>query len=208
MEVQKLKAALAAAVDRLAGRLTFSAQAHEYRLDGRVIPSVTQVLKEAGLIGQYAAGESWRAEMGTAVHRAAELDDENDLDEAALDPRLLPYLNQWREARKALRLEFLGLELTLADEVYGYGGTLDRVAVLGDTGRPAVIDLKTGTPERWAALQLAGYARFVPFDVDRLVIQLPHEGKFKVHKYEDPRDADIFLAAVTVTAWKRSGSRK
>jgi hypothetical protein len=58
------------------------------------------------------------------------------------------------------------------------------------------------------ALQTAGYELLLPkpvtppFRYTRTVLQLRSSGSYKLTRYEDPADFDIFRAALAVTVWK------
>lgn len=71
----------------------FDEQTHTYRLDGVVIPSVTQVLASM-------SDFSWvnpavlarKADIGRKVHKVCEWWDKDELDEETLHPLLAGYL--------------------------------------------------------------------------------------------------------------------
>ena len=52
--------------------LTLDPDLHEYRINGRVVPSVTQIVTDV-LDPDYSHCEPWHLERGRAVHKAAEL---------------------------------------------------------------------------------------------------------------------------------------
>lgn len=180
--------------------IQFDPSTHTYTLNGVVVPSVTQILRECGIIdtSRYAPGS---AERGTAVHLACQLHDENDLDEASLDPQIVPYLEGWRRFIKECAFEPQSIEQIVVSGTYGYAGTLDRTGLL--YGRPAILDIKSGSPEPWASLQLAGYAEALGEpNRRRLAVHLPGDGTYRLHEYRDPSDRRVFLSAVAVCQWK------
>jgi hypothetical protein len=82
---------------------TFAEFSHSYEVDGIVVPSVTQVLSLTGIDDvsgiplhylQRAAG------IGTAVHQACELLDEDDLDLESLDPLIQGYVLGYQRFRE------------------------------------------------------------------------------------------------------------
>src|SRR3954463_4964548 len=82
---------------------TFAEFDHSYEVDGIVVPSVTQVLSLTGIDDvsgiplhylQRAAG------IGTAVHQACELLDEDDLDLDSLDPLIQGYVLGYQRFRE------------------------------------------------------------------------------------------------------------
>jgi hypothetical protein len=134
--------------------LTFNEQAHEYRLDGAVVPSVTQVLCPGGVPPWAQHG----AERGTAVHDAAHYLLENDLDESSVDPVVKPYLAAFRQWVEDVSPEILASEVAVFSPRYWYAGRLDLVARV--FGRLLVIDIKTGSAvPPWADAQVEAYRR-------------------------------------------------
>ena len=74
-------------------KLDFNAEAHEYRLDGQLVPSVTQVLA----VLEDFEGVPWHLleaarKFGQHVHEACALMVRGELDWASLDPALVPYV--------------------------------------------------------------------------------------------------------------------
>ena len=189
----------------LTPQLAFNAETHVYRVGDRVLPSVTQVISAAGLIDQ-----TWYTEdgatRGTYVAEATALWDRDELNEGELDGNLRGYLSAWLMFRAAWPCEILAIEEAVWHPTYFYAGTLDRVARKTGGGR-FVIDIKTGQEERWHALQTAAYAACLrerdKVHYDRLAVYLRPHGTFTITQHKDPRDWNIFLAALAVANWKR-----
>lgn len=180
--------------------LTFEPESHTYRLEGKVIPSVTQILTSEGFIDG-----SWFTEYsrdrGTKVHRAIELYDDGDLDEERLDPVLRPYLEAWKRFKAHASVSVLRSEIQLASEAYQFAGTVDKTALLG--GMKAVLDIKTGEVQPWTGLQLAAYQLLLAETMPRIAVQLKADGNYMLHEFKDRADRNVFLAALTVHQWKR-----
>lgn len=193
--------------------LTFDDASHTYRLDGQVLPSVTQVLRDNGLGGDFShvspAILEHARQRGTAVHAAAHYLDEGDLDESTVAPEIRPFLDAWQAFKAERRVELLALEQRVACPVYRVAGTIDRVARVPGLRGAILIDLKTNTPHG-AAYQLAGYKLLAQhlkpligsgFFVDRWAVELHPERTvpYTIHEYRNSRDRDVFLAALTLT---------
>jgi hypothetical protein len=184
--------------------LTFDPAEHLYRLDGRVVPGVTKVLRDEGFIDA-----SWFTEYsrdrGTKAHRAIELSDAEDLNEARLDPVLRPYLAAWKRFKAEAGVTIEASEVRLASETYGFAGTIDKVARIGGN-TPAIIDLKTSaTIAPWVAIQLAFYHILLNEPArKRFAVQLNNDGSYRLHEFKDRRDRSVALAALAVHQWKRS----
>ncbi|TBR16981.1 hypothetical protein EPO66_03635 [bacterium] len=153
--------------------LTFDKDSHSYKLNGVVIPSVTQILQKVG-ISDFSMVPADRLEsarkFGSAVHLACELFDKGTLDECALDSNLWPYLDAWVSFKKEYALEFISIEKPITSVIYRVAGTPDRIAK-SDKRR-------------------------------RLAVLLNEEGTYKVTEYKDKNDWQIFIAALSVTNWK------
>lgn len=190
--------------------LVFDEARHAYTLDGAPVPGVTSVLKVcsaadyAGVDPEVMANAAAR---GQAVHRLIELDGQGQLDEAALDPMLRPYLAQWREFLAHSGFVPILQEHQVASRRYRYAGTLDLFGYLDD--HLALIDAKSvaklmrSTGPQTAAYELA-LREWCPailpegVPVRRFALQLPKSGRWQLHPLRDRADQRVFLAARTV----------
>lgn len=186
----------------------FVRESHEYRLNGRVLISVTQTLKRVGYIKHREAGMFY-ANRGTAVHSATEFFDRGTLDLSDLDERLLPYLEQYRDFKEASGMEIDAIEERFAVEAKGYAGTRDRRVRFGD--KKGVLDIKTGSPASWHPIQTAAYAEpLAVYDgslgrtdadmrlVCRWALYLTGDGRAKLIEHTDPTDYLEWNAALVV----------
>lgn len=186
----------------------FDPIAHVYRLDGRVIPSVTQLLKPIGpdLSAIPRDVLERKRALGQAVHLACELDDKGELDEASTDPQVMDYVQSWRAALKALDAEVVLNEFQAYHPVHKFAGTLDRVLRLRSTGENMLTDIKTAAEASpsWG-VQLEGYRLLI--DAQRVTVQrraaiMLSPTKFQVVSYSDPNDEACFRALLSVHQWK------
>jgi len=190
--------------------LTFDHEHHIYRLNGVVMPSVTQVISAAGLSNyDHVPADVLQAacEFGANVHKACEYSDKWSLDLASLDPALAPYLSAWVKFLSDYSAEVVEIEAPLYSPKYKFCGTPDRIAYIG--GRLFVIDIKTATTILpCVAVQTAGYAQLYrehsnAKKISRMAVQLKADG-YKVITYKDDlADWGTFLAALNITNWKR-----
>lgn len=196
-------------------RLAFDATTHTYRLGERVLPSVTQILRDAGVVDFSAPWFTPEVlERGSFVHQAIALDVEGALDEDTLDPALAPYLAGWRLFLAETGYEVERWETPVVDPVLGYAGTLDGILRGRDAGpRRLLIDIKRGfypsagpQTAAYKRLALKFYRELVVFD--RAVVELPGDGRYRFHRLTDPADEGLFLAALRIVNWRRAhGSR-
>lgn len=108
---------------------SFDADTHTYRDDeGGIILSTTKILQLAELTPAiYKTLDPWYAEKGHAVHSATEFFDKGTLDLDSVDPQIMGYLDAYRQFRKDLPLDILGIEVRLWHPRYRYAGTIDRI---------------------------------------------------------------------------------
>lgn len=150
-----------------AASLRFDVPSHTYALpDGRVVPSVTQILKAtgistdfdeiAGISSRLAAKIDERRALGTAVHADAHAFDDDDLDWSTVDPRVKPFVEAWAICRENLRLQPTARERKVLHMGWFFCGTLDGIFLR--EGKRILVDLKIGDPEdAGCRYQTAGY---------------------------------------------------
>lgn len=192
--------------------LDFKEVGHEYRYNGRLIPSVTQILEDNRLrvdLSQVPPAVLERArQRGVAVHLATHFDDEGSLDEGTVDPIVWPYVQAWRAFRKARSVEILEMEQRRVHSTLGYAGTSDRIASV-DLGRRrglALIDLKTGD-QTGVGYQLAAYQELYRNAIGEfpvmarwsVVLHPERRIPYTVHEFDKVRDWRVFRSALDLT---------
>lgn len=174
--------------------LTFDVATHVYSdpETGVIYPSVTQVIKEAGLLGWTVQDDAdWYMDRGSAVHEATALWDRGILDESTLDPQIRPYLDAWIKFRKESGYSPKIIEKPLLHVTYRYAGTIDRDC----------IEIKTGQYAPWHSLQIAAYAHLIDMQHKHWTsVYLHEDGRYmtKTHTPIDIHNAfKIFTAALS-----------
>ena len=161
---------------------TFDESKHEYRINGHAVPSVTGILKEAGLIDS-----TWftpeAALRGTHVHTACALWDKGELDTCALDPVLVPYLEAWQKFRKDSGITPAIIETPYYSLEHGFAGTIDRS--WHDGKYWVIADIKSGPLPDWLPLQLAGYSILINA-FSGMGIELRDNGSYSVKVVKTP----------------------
>lgn len=187
--------------------ITFDPEKHEYRIDGQVVISVTQALKEAGLIDATWFND-YACERGKLVHEACALYDRDDLDESSLDPELVPYVDAWKKFRDDSGFEPEKIEQIVFNSPYNYIGTVDVLGKIND--QRVIIDRKTGSPQPWHALQLAAYAEADCFQEcpRRFSVELNTDERYHLIEHKNRNDIKVFLSALAVVQWKRNNGGK
>jgi len=193
---------------------TFSEHSHTYKVDGEVIPSVTQVLTLAGIsdVSGIPAHILQRAsEIGTAVHLATELLDKDDLDLDSLDPQIVGYVTAYQRFKEESGVTYELIEHRTTAEYCGirYGMCVDRVGAIG--GKMAVFDIKTSSkPQASWKIQTAAYTHGLG-DADtfeRRIVHLCKDGSYKQICYDDPNDHTAWGAALVVAQWRLQNGAK
>jgi len=192
--------------------LTFDAESHVYRLRGVVIPNVTRVLEPLSDFSRvpFEALELAR-QRGTAVHKACELYDMDDLDlERSLDPVLVPYLEAWIRFTADTKCKHLHIEARVWSDAYRYAGTLDRISIIGK--RITLLDIKSGqySPAvelQTAAYQQAAYERGLlnkRQTIVRYAVHLFDDGTYRMHHCKNlfASDLNVFVSALTLYHWR------
>jgi hypothetical protein len=188
--------------------LLFDEATHTYTYNGKVVPSVTQIIKAAGLADwSMVKPEVLEAarNRGVAVHRMIELHVKDTLDYSTLDPALLPYLEGWMAFERDHDVEVIGSEVPVYSKRYGYAGTLDMVLKVDETH--GTWDIKSGVMLPTTGLQLAGYSEaHAPgsdiYQSTRRGLQLTDTGKYKITKFDNQNDLNVFLSCLNIYNWR------
>ena len=176
----------------------FEEVGHKYTVDGRVIPSSTQILREFVKIELYGEpyyvniihgaairGDYFEAaqRFGRAFHKCFYyLVSGQGLDKDSLHPDLLPCLQQLESWMAEYRPEPVICEEPLYSQQYDFCGTLDFYGMLkGLKRRMFLVDLKTGL-FNMAGPQTASYEHLVRENTGykgkilRFVLRIPKDG--------------------------------
>ncbi len=140
-------------------RIEFDPETHSYRVDGRPVPSVTQVIGSGRPAWVDEATWEAAAARGTRIHEAAaELELTGRRPET--DAAYRGYLDGWLWWLRVAGVDPrpVLVEEPVASVVYRYAGTVDRVYALPGQARALVVDIKTGSPAVWHSWQVALYA--------------------------------------------------
>jgi hypothetical protein len=185
--------------------LTFDADTHRYAVGGKPIPSVTTVLRAAGLIdfsGVPLPVLDPARERGTRVHLATELDDRGELDIGSVIPEELGYLDAYRRFKREAGFIATSIEQRVYSHRYWYAGTLDRIGLMRK--KRCLLDIKTGAPQRAVGPQTAAYKAALPMNVmPRFAVYLQPDGSYQLASLNDSDDLAVFLAALRLVTWRK-----
>jgi len=189
--------------------INFNNETHTYSMNGIIYPSVTQILQNSGLINIYGIDKEQlniAQKFGNAVHKMIELYDKEILDIKKLDPRLKPYLNGYKKFKEYYNIDIIETELRLISKKYMYAGTIDKVVKLND--KIIIIDFKTGAIMPYHALQLVAYTQLykenkkIKCSIERMCVKI-EENDYKIKKFKEKGDFNIFLSALNISNWKK-----
>lgn len=190
----------------------FVPETHAYLLDGKQVPSVTQVLNTVGMVCyEHIPKEvlDHKAQIGTAAHAACHYLDEGDLDASTLDAEVEPYVAAWQRFRRETDFMPELIEHRGVAKVDGmqYGYTLDRAGVL--RGRACLIEIKctAGVEMSWGP-QLAAYEMALREQDhktrQRVVVHLRPNRTYQLIPYSSVMDYQVFKWALGIVHWERS----
>lgn len=188
--------------------LTLDPDTHVYRLDGKRLMGVTEILKSSGLApaSEFRNGSIDHAMLlGEYVHQATALYDRGELDMDSLDDAIEPYLLAWVQFTVDYKTDWKLIEYTAYHTGLFYAGTLDRAGlVTSEIGtRSCVVDIKTGEPKKWHAAQVEAYRALDPQWAYRMVVYLKPDGTYEAVWQNSGELPELWRAAVLIAQWKR-----
>lgn len=192
--------------------LHFEEADHVYSVGGRVLPSVTQLLKPIAIDFSRVMPDvlERKRAIGQAVHLACSLDDEGDLEEESLADELRGYLAAWRKFRNGSVRRIIMNEQRMHHGALFYAGTVDRVLEIDALPGEWTIDIKTAAlPHPIYGVQTMGYSMLAGGPSPRMrraTIHLRPDGEFKIHEYKNPNDEVAFRACLSLHHWSQSNS--
>lgn len=190
--------------------LSFDDAKHEYRYGGKVVPSVTQILKPVSPDFSLVPADTLERarKLGNAVDATITLYELNDLDEESLSPLLRSYLDAWLEFKSATKFVVEAVQLRVYNERFAYAGTLD---VMGrfPSGSLAVIDVKrTMAVPRHAGPQTAAYAEALGRKAERFAMHLkPRDDgsiSWRLEPLKSAEDWNVFMSCLVIHRFNSS----
>ena len=194
--------------------IRFDAGTHEYRVDGVVVPSVTQALSPISPWDGKPAG--YHADRGTRVHLGTELYDQRNLMDfqkfLELNPDTQGYIRAYLDFLAEFSPKWEAIEWIGAHPNLRYAGTVDRIGAVN--GGNYVVDIKTGKANPLYGVQLAAYHRLATdtggqfgYLGGRAVLQLSSNGSFRfipLPPEELESDWGVFRSCLVVYNWRRA----
>lgn len=181
--------------------LEFNDAEHRYTWNGKVVPSVTQVL---GPLFDWSrvppAVLERKRQIGQAVHEAIAFDLEGRLDESTIDPQCRGYFNGFRLFCAECDFRPVLVEFRVYSQRHRYAGTLDAWGLLQNY--PSLVDWKNSAvlnhdavgAQTYAYLQALIEAGIASASDKRFALQLRPDGTYMLHRFRQlEADKNRFL---------------
>lgn len=185
--------------------LTFEEGPHIYRLNGLVIPSVSEVMEPLRAVHYAGISEKTlekAAAKGTSVHNAIENFLKFEIDDISAEN--YAYFEAFMDWYRYRKPELIGSEIRLYHKILRYGGTCDLLCFINS--EIWLIDFKTTyeISDMTCGVQLEAYAQALAsfgFKIDKkMILQLKRDATWNEHLYpaSDPKRWRVFGALKTV----------
>lgn len=189
---------------------TFDPAKHEYTIEGRVVPGVTEILGDTGLREPFFDAE-WAADKGTKIHLACHFHNKGTLFWESVDPLIYPYVEAYLRFKRECHVDVIFSEKIFFHETLLYGTTIDTMVKLDFMSERvrAIVEIKSGQPQPSDRLQTAGQILAVRTHPGlwsvkrRFVLYLKENGTYILVEHVDPDDMLDFEAACRVYWRKR-----
>ena len=176
---------------------SFYEEKHEYRIDGRVVPSVTQVMSE--VLGPPWQATEWHLQRGRAVHACCALIAQGK--EFENDPQIDGQCEACRTFLETTGEFIEEVEEELYSVQYQFAGTPDLTVREGK--HLLILDYKA-TLTKSVEIQLGGYGILKPEAKCGLGVQLNDDGTYKLTKlYDLKRPRQKFLGLLSAYNTKK-----
>ena len=172
---------------------TYDPATHTYERRGQVLVSVTDALKEAGLVETW--GTEYHLSRGRATHASINYHLEDDLDWSSVDPIVLPYVRAAQACLRDLKPELIiAVERSVFHPTLPVAGTPDLV--IRRLGRRLLLDFQSGGMSPSKGLQTAIYEWLDGHPCQRWGVQLLPNEQYRLHAFRETSDKSVGLVAV------------
>lgn len=185
--------------------LTFEDEPHIYRVDGRIVPSVTGVIRDVYGDLVWPWRSEFALERGKRVHEAMHLWILGDLDAKRLSPYIAGFVAGGIRFLTETGFEIRVSEHRMYSSIYDVAGTTDLIGIM-ERKLLTCADFKTGEPGWATGPQTAMYSQQWQEETGEVIrkrigVQLHEDGTYTIVPYKNFRDdIDDFAAARRVLA--------
>ena len=172
---------------------------HTYTLDGRRLPSVTEIIRSN--FGDPFNSKDWYMQRGKALHKAIELLCQNKLDWSSVHPEVLPRLKSFENFIKSTGFKVLENEVRRYSREFQFAGTVDAIIQVDEDDGLYLVDFKSSiTPE--VDIQLGGYSLLFRKTVRLMAVELGEEN-FKIRLVKNLTHAErLFMCCLQIHNFK------
>lgn len=190
-------------------QIDFDPEAHAYTLDGRSVPSVTQVLDVLNDFARIPPDVLETARIrGTYVDEACSLLDAGNLDWSTVDPDHVGYVEGYRNWLEDTDAVIIASQLKVAAPDLRYAGTLDMLAHIKDG--LCLIDRKaTFEPPPSVGPQTAAYLHAVGITTTHRIrrryclhLHPKYPRGYRMTALTDKTDWTTFVSALNLHHWR------
>lgn len=183
--------------------LEFNEEKHEYKINGVLVPSVTQIIKVLYDFEGIPEDKLEHAALrGKAVHKACEIFNLGQEFAWPLSNEIVPYFEAWKKFVRETGLVVTDAERQLGHPHMMYAGTLDVSGLIKKT--KWLLDIKAVSELSPATgVQLAGYMGMTGETMKRGAVQLKPDGTYKFQEYKEASDWPTFVACLSVFNFRR-----
>ncbi len=185
----------------------YSDKEHIYKLNGRILPSCTQILQEEG-IANYDFCDDSDKQWGKAGHKMTELWDKNTINMKTISPDLFPYLIGYQKFLADFKVIILPewIECPTYSQEWGYGVTPDRVVNI--RGKMTIYEIKfSAALSRSTAIQTAAQKLAVEehtsFKIKQRIGLRLMPNSYKLDFYDKITDERIWISAAILNKFKK-----
>ena len=187
---------------------------HRYWVAGKEFPANTAILEDQGITnldGIPPERLARKSALGTAVHYAIHLHNQENLDESSIHPEIAPFFSAYKKFAEVNRFEPRHTELMLHSPKWGFCTTLDLQGpfVWKQKEIEAIIEIKctwnmnASNAIQTAAQQIAYEENFPGMKIKgRFGLQLKGTGNYEILEYNDLNDNQVFLGALVCHRWR------
>lgn len=193
--------------------LSFNEAAHEYRLGGQLVPSVTEIIAPLSDLSRVPRETlEYKRSLGKAVHKAIELWEGDAFDLYKHDPAVIPYFEGWLRFKRESGFRAVIVERPFGTAKLRFAGTPDVIGTRTGPTLDELLDVKcVHAIDPATGVQLGGYDLLLE-DVEdpgikirrRGAVQLMPDGSFRYHEFKSRNDRIVFLSCLNLFNWKRN----
>ncbi len=132
---------------------------------------------------------------GTYIHRAIELALQDNLDWSTVDNEILPFVEQFLEFSKTIKLEVIDTERRYYNDTFKFSGKPDIIGLVN--GKKSVIDIKSSrTPSLQWRLQTAAYAELT--GVSKRYVIYKKDNGWQLLEHKEKTDIYVFYGCLSI----------